>query len=239
MHNPTVTLAWMRAGQALVEASAVGRLCDTQLRGPSLLPDWTRAHVVGHLSRNAEALGRLARWARTGVETPMYADPGQRATDIETSAALPAEVLRADLIRTAAELESALDTLDPVSWQAQVRSALGRAIPVTELPWMRVREVWIHAVDLDAGITFNDLPPTLVDALLDDLSTTMSARPNCPAIRLRPLDRTRTWRLGPAAMDAVDLRGNASHLLGWLAGRGQATQIEGVTGRVPPAPGWI
>ena len=34
----------------------VDGLSDEQLAAPSLLPGWTRAHVVAHLALNAEAL---------------------------------------------------------------------------------------------------------------------------------------------------------------------------------------
>ena len=66
----SVTLPWMGAGTEFL-LRAVGALPDDALALPSRLPGWTRAHVVAHVARNAEALGRLARWAATGVETPM------------------------------------------------------------------------------------------------------------------------------------------------------------------------
>ena len=33
----------------------------------------------------------------------------------------------------------------------------------------RAREVWIHAIDLGAGVTFDDLPPAFIAALLTDV----------------------------------------------------------------------
>ncbi len=51
-----------------------------------------------------------------------------------------------------------------------MRSALGRAIPAAEIPWMRVREVWLHAVDLDADARLADPPGGVIDTLLDDIS---------------------------------------------------------------------
>ena len=147
----------MREGTARLLA-VVDKLGDEDLRGPSTLPGWSRAHVIGHLARNAEALVRLATWAQTGIETPMYADREQRAAEIERSAALPADTLRAQLTDTAAALDTALTRLTAAQWEAEVRSALGRAIPAAELPWMRIREVWLHAVDLNTGARMDDLP---------------------------------------------------------------------------------
>jgi uncharacterized protein (TIGR03083 family) len=132
------TVPWMREGTARLLA-VVDKLGDEDLGGPSTLPGWSRAHVVGHLARNAEALVRLATWAQTGVETPMYAEREQRAVEIERSAALPADTLRAQLADTAAALDTALTRLTAARWEAEVRSALGRAIPAAELPWMRIR----------------------------------------------------------------------------------------------------
>ena len=218
-HDPDVTLPWMREGTAALLATA-DRLSDDDLRTPSTLPGWTRAHVIGHLARNAEALVRLADWARTGIPTPMYADREQRAAEIESSAALPPAVLRQELKSTAAELEHALATLQPTAWQAEVRSALGRAIPAAEIPWMRVREVWLHATDLAAGTTFAALPAALIDILLDDVTGTLSTRPDCPAVLLCPSDRETTWLLGPSTAEAAGVvEAPAADLLAWTTGR--------------------
>lgn len=217
-HDLTATLPWMRDGTDLLLTLA-DRLTDDDLRAPSTLPGWTRAHVIGHLARNAEALGRLAAWARTGVPTPMYADREQRAAEIEASAALPPAELRRQLKATAAELDDALAALDGTSWQAEVRSALGRTIPAAEIPWMRVREVWLHALDLGAGATFADLPADVVDTLLDDVTGARSARPHCPAVRVAPTDRDRAWTLGPSG-DPEVAEAPAAELLAWVTGRG-------------------
>jgi maleylpyruvate isomerase len=50
-----------------------------------------------------------------------------------------------------------------------VRTAQGRTVPATETPWMRAREVCVHAVDLDAGLTFADLPDDFNRALREDI----------------------------------------------------------------------
>src|SRR5690606_41518642 len=80
---------------------ALGTLDDSDLRAPSRLPGWSRAHVVSHLHFNAEALRRLADWARTGVENPMYPSAQRRDAEIEEGAGLPPAELRA-LVRTSA-----------------------------------------------------------------------------------------------------------------------------------------
>jgi maleylpyruvate isomerase len=238
----SVTLPWMGAGTELL-VRAVDALPDDAFWAPSALPGWSRAHVVAHLARNAEALTRLATWARTGIETPMYASSEQRTAEIESSAQASADKLRSELVSTAGDFDAALAALDDETWQAQVRSALGRAIPGTEVPWMRVREVWLHAVDLDAGITVADLPPAVIDALLDEVTVTLSARDGCPAARLAPSDRDRSWSLG-SGPDTLELRGDAACVLGWLVGRTARAEVVvidagGSPVAVPQAPRWL
>ena len=235
-NDVTVTLPWMGAGTEFV-CRVVDALPDDVLRGPSALPGWSRAHVVGHLARNAEALTRLANWARTGVETPMYASPDQRGADIETSAVYPVDRLRTELISTADELDAAFAELDQTAWRASVRSALGRPIAATEVPWMRVREVWLHAVDLDAGARLEDIPGAVVDSLLDDVATALSAKDGCPAAVLSPTDRDRTWPLGLGG--GVQLHGTAAALLGWLTGRTDGQGLVAIGGEVPAPPRWL
>jgi maleylpyruvate isomerase len=210
---------WLRTGTEQLCALA-DDLDDPAFGEPSTLPGWTRAHVIAHLARNAEALGRLCAWAATGIETPMYSGPDQRSTDIEIAAVLPPGTLRVELGTTAADLEKALDGLDATGWEASVRSALGRQIPATEIPWLRVREVWFHAVDLHAGVGVEDFPARLVDALLDDVTAGLSAKHGCPAVHVRATDRARVWHLGTG--DAAEVEAPAAALLGWVSGRGPA-----------------
>lgn len=245
-HDVRATLAWMQAGTTRLLAAA-DTLTDPQLTEPSLLPDWKRVHVLAHLSRNADALGRLASWARTGVETPMYAGVEQRNAEIAATAGLAPADLRTDLRLTADRLDRALAALTPAQWSAPVRTAQGRTVPAAELPWMRVREVWLHAVDLDAGVGIDDLPADVVDLLLDDVTGTLTGRDGCPALQLLPHDRLRTWYLGAGPVsppgsyfgprfEDVTVSGTAAGVLAWLTGRSTG---DGLTGPRPALPRWL
>ena len=64
-------LATVRQGTAFFGRN-LDELSDAELDGDSLLPGWTRRHVVAHIGYNARAISRLIEWAGTGVETPMY-----------------------------------------------------------------------------------------------------------------------------------------------------------------------
>ncbi|WP_323373603.1 maleylpyruvate isomerase N-terminal domain-containing protein [Plantactinospora alkalitolerans] len=141
-------------------------LSDGDLDAPTLLPGWTRRHVVAHVHYNAEALRRLVHWARTGQESRMYADQDQRDAEIEQGARLPAPQLR-ELVRTSAAAFAAdFEAMPAAAWSSEVVTAQGRVVPATALAWMRTREVVVHAVDLGVGITFADLP--------DDLNTKLA-----------------------------------------------------------------
>ena len=159
---------WMDAGTALFLDQLDG-LGDAELDGPSALPGWTRRHLVAHVHLNACALMRLASWAATGVENRMYASPDQRAAEIEDGALWDAATLRASVRDSAARLGTALDELPVEAWHAQVVTAQGRTVPATEVPWMRAREVMVHALDLGTGLTFHDLPGDFTAALLADV----------------------------------------------------------------------
>jgi maleylpyruvate isomerase len=82
-----------------------------------------------------------------------------------------------------------MDALPPAAWQAAVVSAQGRTVPATETPWMRSREVLIHVVDLDAGLTFADLPADFLAALRADITAKRGAD-NVPDVRGRAADIT-------------------------------------------------
>jgi uncharacterized protein (TIGR03083 family) len=159
---------WMDDGTRLF-LGALADLGDDDLDRPLALRGWTGRHVVAHVHYNARALGRLVQWATTGVENRMYASPEQRASEIEEGAARPAPELRDLVRRSADDLAAALDGLPAGAWDATVVTAQGRTVPATEIPWMRAREVCVHAIDLGAGITFGDLPADFTAALLADV----------------------------------------------------------------------
>jgi maleylpyruvate isomerase len=228
----SVTLPWMREGTEVL-LTTVAALSDAELREPSALKDWARSHVLAHLARNAEALSRLARWAATGDETPMYPDPASRNADIERTAGHPADVLRSELRDTAAELDRRLAALDDAAWSAPVRTAQGRAIPGREIPWMRIREVWLHSVDLDAGIRTTDFPRELAQVFLDDVAAVVGGKPDCPPVVLHAADTDRTWPLG-SDQERTEVSGPVAELLAWVSGR-----PSNLTGRLPELPTWI
>jgi maleylpyruvate isomerase len=104
-------------------------LSDAAARQPSLLPGWSRGHVLTHLARNAEGSTRLLTWARTGVPGYEYESAEARAAEIEAGAGRPAEVLIEDVRRTAATLGEAAAGMPPQAWQRVVRYTGGQERP--------------------------------------------------------------------------------------------------------------
>src|ERR1700693_1767896 len=65
--------------QRLLAAARV--LPELDLRAPSLLPGWTRAHVLAHLARNADAMRGLLIGARARQQRSAYASAQARDDD--------------------------------------------------------------------------------------------------------------------------------------------------------------
>ncbi|MFI9590333.1 maleylpyruvate isomerase N-terminal domain-containing protein [Nonomuraea sp. NPDC052265] len=178
------------------------RLRAAGLDRPSALPGWTGRHVAAHVSANANALGRLARWARTGEKALMYASARARDAEIEELALLPSDEL-GELVRTtAAELRAVLGVGTAGQWAARVRTAQGREVAAAEVVWMRTREVWVHGADL--GGRFEDFPDALVDGLIEDVVGTWDARGQGPWMTLRATDRPALWHVAPPLPDAAE-----------------------------------
>ncbi len=161
-------LRWVATGTALCRQAIAG-LAERDWDAPSALPGWTRRHLVAHLAANADAVGNLVRWAATGVESPMYASAQARAEGIEQGSHRAPGELASWLEQAATQLDQGFATLPEAAWQAQIRTAQGRDLPASDIPWLRAREVMVHAVDLDTGLSFADLPGDFLAALSQDI----------------------------------------------------------------------
>ncbi len=155
--TPEQTLAWMADGTGKLLADLAG-LPDSALAAPTALPGWNRRYLLSHVAANAVALRNLVHLARTGEERRMYASNERRDAGIAAGAQLPAAGLRALVESTARDLAADLDAMPAPAWDAKVITAQGLTRPASEIPWMRVREVYVHAIDLGAGTGWTDLP---------------------------------------------------------------------------------
>lgn len=200
----------------------VNELMNDELDGPSLLPGWTRRHVIAHVGYNARALTRLVQWANTGVETPMYSSPEARNQEIAYGATLPARALRHLNDHAAVSLNVEWRDTPDEAWRHEVKTAQGRTVPATETIWMRNREVWLHAVDLDNGARFSDVPREVLTRLLGDIVGNWAAKDKDPGLRIQVTDAPELGELGAAAgqNSGTPVRGDLAAVVQWASGRG-------------------
>jgi maleylpyruvate isomerase len=228
------TLAWAGDGAAHLRG-LMTRMGDDAFAAPSALPDWSRAHVLTHIARNADAMINLLTWAATGITTPAYASTEARNADIEAgSKRSPAEI-RDDVIASSDRLAHAVRKLPKEAWTRSITNVQGREIPATDIPWMRAREMWIHAVDLDIGASFADFPPPMLAELLAEVVGAMESKEDCPSLRLVAKDGE--WTIGSGA---VAITGTAPELAAWLLGRSKGKELRADGARkLPTLPRWL
>jgi maleylpyruvate isomerase len=215
------------------------RLDEDLLAGPSLCPGWSRAHVLGHLARNADALTRLCAWAATATPTPMYATPEERAAEIDSSAGQPAAQLLADLAGSAERFAEALAGLSVDALARRVRLGPGGAgaeIPASRIGWQRLKEVEIHHVDLDRDHSPADWPSDFVDRALAQTLRMFGRRSETPSVVVH-VAGAEPVPLGDAGGPTVT--GSAAAVLAWLTGRSSGAGLSvAPPGRLPAMPAW-
>lgn len=216
--------------------ATVNRLTDADLRAPSALPGWTRAHVVTHVSRNAEAITRLLHWARTGEPTPMYTSHDQRDREIEAGARLSAAELAQDAAETAAAFEAAARGLPEDKLEETVSRTLdSRPFPVRRTGAMRRTEVEVHHADLELGYSAHDWPADLHDHLLGRRRRELAER---AGFVLRLEDRRDELTMGRASADPVMISGATADVVWWLLGRGSGEGLRCSAGQLPQLGKW-
>ena len=191
---------------------------DADWTSPSLLPEWSRAHVVAHLALNAEGLGAAVRGVLEGRRTPMYPSPEQRDDDIELLATASPSVLRDRLLGAATELAQALGVLatTPEAHDVLIERTPGsdRTFTAGSVPGRRLREVEIHHADLGLGYAYAAWPRDFAEGLLERLPADAPE----PA-HLEAVDAGRRWRLGAPHDAHPTVRGPLRALAWWATGR--------------------
>jgi maleylpyruvate isomerase len=226
------------ATQRLLQTA--GGINDEQARAASLLPGWSRGHVLTHLARNADSLRNLLIWANTGVETPQYPSPEARDRGIEEGAGRPAADLIDDVEMSAAALAAEAAVLADADWAAEVGGGRGARHPAWYTLWRRLTEVEFHHVDLDAGYQPGQWPEDFAGEGLERVSQVFRAKPDCPAAVLVSLDSGQTHRIGPADAEPVArISGPTRELLAWLTGRSTGAGLTAEpAGPLPSLPPW-
>jgi maleylpyruvate isomerase len=226
--------------QDLSEATAslgtnISALTEAEARGASLLPGWTRGHVLSHLARNAEGGTRLLVWARTGVPSYEYRSVAARAAEVEAGAGRPATVLVADVGATAAAFAAAAAAMPPDAWQNLVTWTTGQQDQAGNVPPSRLAEVLIHRVDLDLGYRPGSWPAAFVRDMLPRAAGRLNEL--APAGLPGQLTATDTGRVFQIGRDTGGVSGTEAELLAWLLGRSDGAVLDrDRPGPLPPVP---
>src|ERR1700683_5501016 len=145
-----------QATQRLIDVARI--ITEPDLRAPSLLPGWTRAHVLAHVARNADAMRNLLAGARSGQNRPAYASAEARDADIETGARMNAKDLADDLAEAAMAVRTVARQLPDHRGRFWVRMWAPEPFPAADLLTRRLVEVELHHCDLDVGYGPADWP---------------------------------------------------------------------------------
>lgn len=218
-------------------AQRIAELTDADFDDDTLLDGWTRRHLVAHAAHNAVALCRLLDWAATGEETPMYSSAEQRGREIDEGATLNAGALRNLFAHSCARLDEKWRHLPCAAWREIVRTAQGRQVPAEETVWMRTREVWIHAVDLDNGGRYGDFPVPVLESLLTDVVGAWRARGDGAGLVLA-VDGRAPMVVHDDAATTTTVSGELPAVVRWATGRGAIGVTAGTAGNAA-APRWL
>ena len=213
--------------------ATVASLADDELSKPTKCEGWTRAHVIAHLARDADAMTNLATWAVTGQETPAYASREQRDADIDAAAQRSAAELAADLEQANARLLAAFQALKDGTRVETLPTLYSGEIPALSLPARRTTELIIHHDDLDTTWEWHEAAP---DAILDAIEVCvrrLQAHPESPGLRI-VAGEGEEWTVGDGA---YRIEGYYEDLLPFLA---RAHVEEGLQyeGELPQLPRW-
>jgi maleylpyruvate isomerase len=190
----------------------ISDLSEQQVGRPSMLPGWTIGHVLTHLARNAESHVRMLEAAARGEVVTQYDNQAARDTDIEAGAARPARELVRDVRSTIYALEGCWASTTAEGW-AGTGLARSGVVAMTDLPFLRWREVEVHHADLGMGFSAAAWSPEYIRLELARLEMTyLSRRPmgltTMPpaALALPPHERL-AWLLGRREIDGLEPAG--------------------------------
>ncbi|MBM3674593.1 MAG: maleylpyruvate isomerase family mycothiol-dependent enzyme [Actinobacteria bacterium] len=162
--RPVIEIEACREGHVRL-LNSVAALTEGELRAASLLPGYSRAHVIAHIANKAWAHVVLLGGAAAGEVRRLHPEGYDSDEAAREGACRPGDELRSELERSLAALEAAWDHLDEGRWDVRgVMMAGSRTM--AEIVGHHLRNVEVHHVDLDVGYRPADWPRTFVDGEL-------------------------------------------------------------------------
>lgn len=211
---------------ALAEADrrllrTVEKLSDDALRAPSVLPGWSRGHVVAHLILNGEGLVGVLEGLAQGRDEPMYTSDEARDADIEELSGSTGAGLRDRLASASGRfLEAAAHPPDGAGERTVQRTPGKPAFPAGTIVPRRLREVEVHHADLDAGYGPEDWSRDFLERTFHEI---VEDRHAGPPVQLRTPEDTVTVGDGGSSGDQAGratVTGSRADVTWWLLGRG-------------------
>jgi len=140
-------------------------LTDATFRVPSLLPRYSRGHVVTHLANKARAHALLFGGPAAGEIRHLHPDGYDPDLAADAGAGRSAAELCSDLAQSFELLEAAWDALPDTMWDGQGIMMAGPRT-MAEIVTHHLRNVEVHHVDLAIGYLASDWPSILVEGEL-------------------------------------------------------------------------
>lgn len=209
--TPDALLAELHKAADVV-ASQAGKLAEEDVAAPSLLPGWTRGHVLAHLAGISNAMARQLEFAGRGETVELY-DGGfeGRTKAIEMAAGHTLEQHHADVDSALERALRAFDALDAGAWQVPISYRGGVVLDGGLALW---RELVIHASDLNTGRGPESWSRPFCEHLFDFLAARV---PEGQRFVLQPLG------LPPVTIGtgnrSIVINGMLTDIAAWLAGR--------------------
>jgi len=210
-------------------------LTESGRGAPSVLPGWTRGHVVAHVACHGLATATALDEMRRGKDPVLYESPESRAADIEELANADLERLRTVSLEVAGRCHAAIDALldqgvpNVAERRVRVFPDAERTMDAGETVRTRWREVEIHHADLAGGYGPADWPQDFTDYLLNLVVADRGEE--CDLLLVTP---ERDLAVGSG--EGVRAEGTPAGLAWWLLGRRPVPEL---TGRLPLLSPWV
>jgi len=193
--KPTASVvACLASHRGLLEGLAP--LGDDDFLAPSLLPRFTRGHVVTHLANKARAHALLFGGPVAGEIRRLHPVGYDADETAYSGAGRSAAELRSDLEGSFELLQMAWEELDDAMWDGLGEMSAGPRT-MTEIIGHHLRNVEVHHVDLDIGYHVSDWPTLFVEDELAKRLRNLPSRADHADLLAWLLDRARAPDLAP------------------------------------------